>query len=215
MPDSADLEQAAWLVCLGQCLRLEPKRSPPSRSKTQQRPFCCCRRAPEGCVHPGTGSPAHLKCGALRAAPPNPTKSPPGAGGPVPGSCLHPLCSGLQPGPSPLCCHAQAGSVSPARPHPVLSPCRSWSGPWSQTARMRSPLLSTPLPPTRARSSAAVTPARRPPRRPGEPPALRRGCTAPSARGGRQSTLCRRPGGLAACQLAPARGIWHQFVRVG
>lgn len=31
-------------------------------------------------MHPGMGSSAHLKCGALRSAPPNPTKSPPGSG---------------------------------------------------------------------------------------------------------------------------------------
>lgn len=106
------------------------------------------------------------------------------------GGCPHPLRSGVQPVLSPLCCPARgpslAGGVSPARPHPVLLPRRSWSGRWSRTARTRSPLPSTPLPPTRARRSAAATPARRPPRRPGEPPAPRRGCTAPSARAGQQ-----------------------------
>lgn len=173
MPNSADLERAARLVCLGQGLRLKPSTVlPPSHPKIQQRPFSCSQRAPKGSVHPGTGSPAHPKCRALSH---ESSTSKPHAGLVL--GYPHPLCSSVQPVPSPLCCHVwgpgPAGSVSPARPHTVLLPCRSWSGPWSPTAQTRSPLLSTPLPPTRARRLAAATPARRPPRRPGEPPAPR------------------------------------------
>lgn len=178
MPDLADLECAAWLVCLGQCLRLERKRSSPSLPpQNPTETLLLLSKGPRGLHAPRDGliCPPEMRC--LEISTSKPHQKPPWFRGLVPGVCPHPLCS-VQPVLSPFCCHVQVGSVSLARPHPVLSPHRSWSGPWSRTARMRSPLPSTPLPPTRARSSAAATPARRPPRRPGEPPALRRGCTA-------------------------------------
>lgn len=60
------------------------------------------------------------------------------------------------------------GAVPPLALTPSFSPSRSWSGPWSRTARTRSPPPCTPPLPTRARRWAPTAPVHPPRRHPGE-----------------------------------------------
>lgn len=124
-------------------MRLEPNCFPPSfLPPNQQEAFCCRQRIPPVAK-------------MLRLVPRE----------------QHPRCQGTEPGRlSPSCSRSRSpgGAVPPLALTPSFSPSRSWSGPWSRTARTRSPPLCTPPLPTRARRWAPAAPARPPRRRPGE-----------------------------------------------
>lgn len=77
---------SAWISCTknchGQCFRLKASALPSlPHPKTQQRPFCCCQRDSLGLCAPKERL-THPR--PLKAVPPNSTKTPVGAGGPVP-----------------------------------------------------------------------------------------------------------------------------------